>query len=77
MAGNAPAGGGKDQTEFAFRAGEFPLPQRLEYQRPERHGAVTGFRFRLAYYFVAVRPLADVQFGALEVDVLPAQSAQF
>ena len=67
----------EDEIKLALRAGEPLLPQRVHHHRRQRHGALAGFRLGRADGVKTIGALADVQIAALEIDILPAQAAQF
>ena len=77
MTSDAPAGRREHEAKLTLWAGELPLAQNIEHERADRHRAVASLRFRPAYLIVAIGALAHVQFTALEIDVLPAQTTKF
>ena len=53
------------------------LAQGIHHHRRQRYGSLSRLRFRASDLAEAVSALAHMQFAALEVDVVPAQPAQF
>src|SRR5262249_8830098 len=67
---------GEGEAEFAIGAGEAVLAQHRQDQRRQRNPALARGRFRPPDLAVAIRALAHVEFAALEVDIIPPQSAK-
>ena len=68
---------GKHQSQFPFRADQFPFPQCVDQHRRQRDHALAGFRFGGTHLVVAIGALAHVELTAFKVDIGPAQPAQF
>ena len=53
------------------------LAEGIHHHRRQRHGALAGCRLEAAHDAVAIGALAHMQLAGFQIDVLPAQSAQF
>src|SRR5262249_35166272 len=67
----------KNQVDIAFRAGELPLAQGADDGRRQRNRSLPGCTLRLSYGVETIGALADANFRLLQVDIGPAQTAQF
>src|SRR5262249_30294085 len=72
---NRPLAARKDEVVLALRTAELPLVQGAQQIQPDRYGGLAGLGLRLADRLIPIGALADVQFAALEVDILPPQPA--
>ena len=62
---------------FHLRAGEAPFLQRIDDDRRHRDLALAGRRFRPTHDPPIVRPLVHMDDLFVEIDIVPAEPAQF
>ena len=67
----------EDEAKLSVRAGEAMLAQHGDQHRRHRHGTLARFRLRPPDLAVSISTLVHVQLAALEIDIDPAQAAQF
>src|SRR5215831_10343581 len=73
----SPLAARKHQSGFVARGGQPPFTQRVGDYRQQWDAALAGCRFQRADRMEAVGTLADVELVAGQVDIRPAQAAQF
>src|SRR5205823_3630159 len=55
---------------------ELPFPQRVAHQGSKWNCALRRFRFELADRAIAIGALMNMQLAAMQIDILPAQTAE-
>ena len=55
---------------------ELPFPQRVTHQGPKWNCALRRCRFELADRVIAIGALMNMQLAAMQIDILPAQTAE-